>query len=350
MASMTKWTVIVPSNRPEEMQKFLHAWASIFFKHNIKLVIMWDLPEIPANINDHFGEETTFLCWKDVEDSGLSYIPRKTDMIRSFAFWWAYNNTDAKYFLTLDDDVRPLDWSKWIDSADGKHPSVGDIFEEYEKVFIEGEHLSEYFSVARMTTTPMRTEMRGYPYKDRVVRPVAVQYGGWWGTLDYDAATQLSEPREPQQFALQTMPVPKGAACTCCIMNCAWQRKYTPIMWQLPMLDGRYNRVGDIWSGLFIKKTLDSVGAVMVINGKASVLHERASNPYNSLVKEAPSVWINDNLWEAISEPPPSSCGEHFEVVYWWFTESAIEYFEKHDKEYADHFRKARDEWEGMWR
>lgn len=324
------WTVIVPSNRPEEVVKFHRAWVYLFQKHDVHLVMMWDLPELPWETPDS-GHKITQLCWKDIDASGLKHIPRKTDMIRSYAFLWAYKNTNSKYFLTLDDDVMPI-----VDK---------DIFEEYEKVFEEGAPCSEYLDVGALTSSGL--QMRGFPYKDRKKAIVAVQYGGWNGVLDFDAATQLAVPKEFSEFKGIVMPVPKGAAVTCCIMNCAWRRSYTPIMWQLPMLDGRYNRVGDIWSGLFIKRTLDFTGAVMVINGKASVWHDRASNPYNSLVKEAPGAWLNDNLWDFLRYPLTDAEYENnLPHVYDAVTTEALMFFLEHDKEYAEHFLKARDEWQ----
>jgi hypothetical protein len=254
-------------------------------------------------------------------------------MIRSFAFKWAYDNTDADFFVTLDDDVRP--------------DLFTDIFANYERVFMEESVLSPYLDVGALTTSGL--QMRGFPYKDRVKRDVAVQYGGWHGVLDYDAATQLATPKEDQYFSGLVIPVPKGAAATCCIMNTAWLREVTPIMWQLPMLEGRYNRVGDIWSGLFIKKTLDAIGKVMVINGLASVNHRRASNAYVSLMKEAPSVWLNDNLWDNLSNPEEELTEVTMITAYKNVTDSAYEFFKEHDKEYAEHFKKARDEWLKLW-
>ena len=325
---MTKWCVIVPSNRPEEMKKFLEAWNDLFLKHEVALVVMWDLPEVPSGFP---GFWRTHLCWKDLT---TKYIPSKTDMVRSFAFKWAYDNTDAQYFLTLDDDVRP--------------DLIYDLFEEYEKVFDRGTVLSEYFDVGSLTSADV--QMRGFPYKDRKKVDVAVQYGGWDGVLDYDAATQITTQPEDQIFDTTVITIPKGSAVTCCIMNCAWQREYTPIMWQLPMFEGRYNRVGDIWSGLMIKKTLDAVGSGLVINGSASVRHQRASNVYNSLQKEAPSVWLNDYLWENLATPSKHVIQVDMTTAYKEVTDSAIEFFSKHDKEYAGHFKLARDEWMGLFK
>lgn len=328
---MTKWVCIVPSNRPEQMRSFLNNWGQYFTEHMVELVVMWDLPKVPDALRGTTHTEPIHeLCWKDLT---TKHIPTKTDMVRSFAFKWAYDNTDADFFITLDDDVRP--------------DLFTDIFADYEKVFMKESVLSPYLDVGALTSSGL--QMRGFPYKDRVKRDVAVQYGGWHGVLDYDAATQLAVPKQDQYFSGIIMPVPKGAAVTCCIMNTAWLREVTPIMWQLPMLEGRYNRVGDIWSGLFIKKTLDAINKVMVINGAASVNHRRASNAYVSLIKEAPSVWLNDNLWDNLSNPEEELTEVTMISAYKNVTDSAYEFFKEHDKEYAEHFKKARDEWLKLW-
>lgn len=268
----------------------------------------------------------TLLDWSDIE---LDSIPRKTDMVRSWAFYKAWADSQpGDYCLTLDDDLLP----------------IGDIFEAYEHEFEVGSVLSPYLSVGALTDSGL--QMRGFPYRDRKVAEVAVQYGGWSGVLDYDAATQLAVPRSDHDFEPIIMPVPKGIPTTCCIMNTAWRVEYTPIMWQLPMLPDRYNRIGDIWSGLFIKKTLDALGGVMLINGKAAVRHERASDPYKSLQKEAPSVFINEYLWENLNAPKTS----HILDIYAEVTDDASNYFAKYDVHYANNFTKARDEWLTLFR
>lgn len=311
-----KWAVVIPTNRPDKFKEFIEAWGPLFEKHRVHLVVVQDNDGHFDDIVDSLQDvEYTFrlLHWADVQ---ARYIPRKTDMVRSWGFYYVWKEKLSEYILTLDDDVTP----------------IGDPFEEYEEVFNEGAVVSDYFSVGALTSSGL--EMRGFPYKDRKKQLVAVQYGGWSGVLDYDAATQLAVPKDRQAFLPYNVPVPKGAAVTCCIMNCAFRTAVTPIMWQLPMLEGRYNRVGDIWSGLFIKRTLDASNLAMVVNGKAQVLHDRASDPYNSLEKEAPSTWLNDHLWENL----PS--GSYRDV-----TDAAAKFFAEKDVQYANHFMEARDEW-----
>lgn len=290
------WCVVIPSNRPDQLDEWKAAWKELFEIHDVQLVVVEDNED----------------GWRQIPD----FIPRQTDMIRSWGMYKAYQ-LDTDYILTLDDDTRP----------------ITDVFAAYEAEFKIGRPLSEYFSVGSLTDSGV--EMRGFPYKGRALQDVAVQYGGWDGVMDFDAATQLAiPPQDNGKFARVSVQVPKGIPTTCCIMNTAWKREYTPIMWQLPMLDGRYNRFGDIWSGLFIKKYLDANEGVMVINGKASIRHERASNPFNNMKREAPGLEINEGLWDALK-------GESYTEI----TDSAAAYFEQFDPEYAKHFIESRNQW-----
>lgn len=258
-------------------------------------------------------------CWSHIPD----FIPRKTDMIRSWGIYQAWK-AGSTYTLSLDDDVLP----------------EGDPFDEYERVFDAGAPLSDYLDVGSLTS--FGKPLRGFPFADRQPAEVAIQYGGWHGVLDYDAPTQLAGVNPVESFHPVVLPVPRGTAVTGCIMNCAWRTEYAPIMWQLPLdARGQYNRFGDIWSGLFQKRVLDALGKVMVINGKASVRHERASDPLANLEREAPGIPVNEGLWENLTDW--SKLGMH--ACYDLVTECAYDHFNKTDAEYAVHFLEARDKW-----
>jgi hypothetical protein len=286
--------VVVPSCRPDSLKEFLAAWDNLFQRNDVGLFVVEDQPP-----------------WKDIPE----FIPRRTDMIRSWGFYLAWK-AGYQYILTLDDDVRP----------------AGNPFKAYGDVFDSGAPLSPYLSVGALTTASV--EMRGFPFGDRKPVEVALQYGGWNGVLDYDAPTQLAGVSTEEYFSPVNLPVPRSTPVTGCIMNCAFRAKYAPFMWQLPLLDGRYNRFGDIWSCLIAKRTFDWMGKAVVINGKASVFHRRASDPVKNMEREAPGIPVNEHLWEHLEE------GDYEQV-----TESAYRYFVYIDREYAEHFRKSRDEW-----
>ena len=309
----------------------MEAWDTLFTRHGVEVFVVCDaesaepfmrgwtsrVPD-PRESPDYYADTgayappsqyPTYFAWPDIPD----FIPRKTDMIRSWGIYQAWKS-GTTYTLSLDDDVRP----------------DGDLFAAYEEVFDAGAVCSPYLDVGALTS--FDGQLRGFPYRDREPAEVAVQYGGWQGVLDFDAQTQLDrQPGADHRFAPIVLPVPRGAAVTGCIMNCAWRTSYARLMWQLPLYEGRYNRFGDIWSGLFQKKVLDQLGKVMVINGKASVLHKRASDPHANLERERPGIPLNEDLWARLVSPRYESDPHSFFFV--------------RDKPYADHFRKCREQW-----
>jgi hypothetical protein len=323
---MPRWTVVVPTNRPDRFKQFLDDWHGLFDRHRVSLVVVQDLPENHGTIVDA-GLAAPFEVEFHAYGSILAkHIPRKTDMIRSWGIYRAWQR-GSKFTLTLDDDTAP----------------ACDVFEEYERVFLEGAPLSDYLDVGSLTS--FGRPLRGFPFRDRERREVAVQYGGWQGVLDYDAPTQLAGVNQHESFGKLVVPVPRGAAVTGCIMNAAWRTEYAPIMWQLPLHEGKYNRFGDIWSGLLQKRTLDALGKVMVVNGAALVRHERASDPVANLEREMPGIPVNEGLWPRLAPVK----GDGLLGVYEDVTNAAYDEFYSHDKAYAKHFWHARDEWLALY-
>lgn len=317
---MSTWTVIVPTNRPDRFIDFLDAWVDLFTKYDVYLIVIQDLPGHDEGIRDNFnrsGLEGELHHQGTIE---AEHIPHRSDMIRSWGIYRAWKTT-CDYVLSLDDDTAP----------------DGDLFEAYEREFERKQPFSRYLSVGALTT--FDGQMRGFPYEQRENGKAMVQYGGWNGILDYDAFTQIKGVREEETFFPLVLPVPVEIAVTTCIMNAAWRREFSREMWQLPLFARRYNRFGDIWSGLFQKKVLDFTGGVMLINGRASVTHERASNPHVNIRREKPGMAPNEKLWRMLRVGS-------YETV----TRSAWEYFQLHDEPYANHFMAARNEWLGLFR
>lgn len=312
---MARWSVVVPTNRPDRFTAFMKAWKPIL--KDADIVVIHDTETVPDWALDY---PVRHYAWDTIP---LQHQARRSDMIRSWGIYLAWS-ADSDFTLTLDDDTLPNFWDI-------------DMLDEYEKVFKTGVPVSDYFNVGALTS--YGKPLRGFPFADRQPGDVAVQYGGWHGVLDYDAPTQLAGVRGYESFSSIVLPIPRGTPVTGCIMNCAWKTKYAPIMWQLPLVDGKYNRFGDIWSGLFQKRTLDLFGGAMVVNGKAAVRHERASDAISNLERETPGVRINETLWESLwTARPGSSLIETYRNV----TDAAIPAF---PRDYAKVFRAARDEW-----
>ena len=124
-------------------------------------------------------------------------------------------------------------------------------------------------------------------------------------------------------------------------MNMAFRTEYTPVMWQLPLLEGRYNRYGDIWAGLLAKRVFDQVGCAVVVNGRACVDHDRASNPVANLKHESAGLELNERLWENLLILDGVSAVDCYRAV----TGTAHWHFQRYDPEYADWFLDCRDKW-----
>lgn len=285
------WAVVIPTNRPEEFNKFFDAWKDLFKKHSIKLYIIEDNEKHYDDINlDGQGVDYDKFCWEDIDkDLGDKawIIPRKCDSIRSYGFLKAYQDKHD-YICTLDDDVRPI-----------KEPGLVDYFQGMGMGFCK-EKAPSYFSVGDMTDGEI--EMRGFPFKERLEKEVWIQYGGWTNVLDFGASDQLSLTKtDGYEFKKDFKTVPKYLGLTGCIMNAAWKREATPIMYQLLMGKGYpYSRWGDIWSGLLAKRVSDLHDKAIAINGYASVEHIRASNVFSNIVQEASGYEPNEYMWDNI--------------------------------------------------
>ena len=282
---MAKWAVCLATIRPELAEKWLAGWKMLFEKYGVDVYIMQDIekktikPRKGVYVFDH----------KDVRrDLGSSdwVIPKKTGACRSFAMLQAYRKK-YDYYITLDDDCFPIE----------------DTIAAYEQHF-EPQHWPHYNYVDIADLMGYKHKLRGYPYRIRKPLDVAAQYGIWLKIADYDAITSIEKPIE-DEFQLHTVvqAVPKYMAFTGCIMNVAISHKYLPVMYQLQMGERvGYDRFDDIWSALLLKKIADRFEDVVVINGSAKVLHDRASNAYNNLMKELPAMAKNETVWEELMD------------------------------------------------
>jgi Reversibly glycosylated polypeptide len=95
-----------------------------------------------------------------------------------------------------------------------------------------------------------------------------------------------------------------------------------------------YDRFGDIWAGVFVKKVADHLG-LAISSGGPSIFHSRASNPEVNLQKETPGYPVNEVLWrkvEAIGLSAKTVAGCYEEIAenldmdgdYWTELRSAM--------------------------
>ena len=261
--------VVIPTCRPLELEKFLTAWRDQFDAHRVKVIV----------VHDSKG------TWDTMPD----FIPRRTGAIRSWGFLQAWR--EGYDVLTLDDDCLPL-------------PGV-DLIGEYKEASRHRWPSSDYFDIGH--TFGVGEFMRGFPFMDREVRQPLIQFGGWVNVPDLDAVTQRAiertQPIEGYEFDNRVLAIPKGIAFTGCGMNVSIKHEAIPMMYQLMMgvpLVG-YDRWDDIWSALFAKKICDHLDVPILVNGRASVIHSRASDTDSNFAKEVGGYELNDAMWRNLA-------------------------------------------------
>lgn len=293
---MKNIALVVPTIRENCIKDFVSRWEAIgLFKH-VDLIIMEDNPARTFKLDI----DCTHLCWEDIEDSlrHVSWIvPRRSDTVRSFAYWYAWKR-GYEYILTLDDDCYPTG------PADGL---------EYSGEAFVNEHLKYLNDRTKWFNTLNSVKPRGIPFFNAgKLRNTMVNHGLWTNVIDYDAPFQLANPI-PEEFSYDNRIVPAGMFFPMCGMNVMWRSEVTVLMYHLLMgqvmtdtakktlFKLQFDRFGDIWCGIFMKKIIDGFGFT-VSTGMPYIRHERASNPFTNLKKEANGIEVNEKLWEHVDK------------------------------------------------
>lgn len=286
-----KIALVVPSIRQNCFDDFYKRWDEWELFSKVDLILMEDNPTKTFAI-----EKGIHYSWEDIESELKEkswVIPRRSDTVRSFGYLMAYK-LGYDYIMTLDDDC---------------YPEHG--FED-----IVSGHLQCLNGRTKWYNTLSSGKPRGMPYDNLGKRQVHVNHGLWTNVLDYDAPTQLAAPFE-ENFSYDNRIVPNGSYFPFCGMNAMWRREATVLMYHLLMGcvdDGPtdvatesqrnlvklpFDRFGDIWCGLFMKKIADALGW-NVSTGVPYIRHERASNPFVNIKKEAHGLGVNEFLWQIV--------------------------------------------------
>jgi len=298
--------LVVPTIRENSAKEFIEAWKDEADWDHI--IFVEDNPNNTFKINQN--ESCSHCSWADIDKDfgGNSWIiSRRDSAIRSYGFWKAHK-MGADYIFTLDDDCRPL-----------------------EKGFCE-KHINNIENTPRWESSILGERLRGIPYFNLgSQKNIAFNMGLWQGVPDYDSVRSLSEGI-PTDFKPPTHNriIPHGSYFPFCGMNFSFKREMTPLTYfPLMGVNSPFSRFDDIWFGIIAKKICDHLGLLISVGGPA-ILHERASNVLNNLVKEAPGIKENETFWEAIDEIELESdtplicmkevskwlCWKHFEDTY----------------------------------
>ena len=301
---MRDTALIVPSIRGESLERFIAEWsyASDMLKR-VDLILVEDNPTKTFSIDrlnagpEGTGANHRHFSWEDIDRHEWSWIiPRRSDTVRSYGYWYAWS-AGYQFMMTLDDDCYP---AKGYEQLDLLHKSM--------------------MTRTRWFNTLNSVRPRGVPYENLGRRNVHVNHGIWEGVLDYDAPQQLVNPI-PETYTHDNRIVPHGAYHPFCGMNAMWRREAIPLSYHLLMgrrkpinefdrlpgtvLDANgmealpFDRFGDIFCGIIQKKVCDHLGWV-VSTGTPYIHHDRASSPFKNLRKEANGIEVNEFLWEKI--------------------------------------------------
>lgn len=315
MSERKKVVLVVPTIRENCMLDFIQRWDAIGLFNHVDLMVMEDNPKETFKIDKAHGvfknppENLYHYSWEDIHEvlkTNAWIIPRRSDTVRSFAYYMAWKE-EYPYILTLDDDCYPTTEEDGVTFNDAES-------------FLAC-HLQYLSNRTRWFNTLNKVKPRGIPFynlgkSDKAI----VNHGLWTKVLDYDAPTQLVQPT-PEEFSFDNRIVPNGQYFPMCGMNVMWKREATVLMYHLLMgqwqdeqqydhpqlVDagmGKYSlsklpfdRFGDIWCGIFMKKIAD-VKRLHVSTGMPYIRHERASSPFANLKKEAAGIEVNEKLWE----------------------------------------------------
>jgi len=270
--------VVVPSAREASLAGFLDAW-----QHELSAATVLVVEDGPERSFSVTGANVRHFAWCDIDEQladAAWIVPRGSGCVRSFGCWVAWQMR-PDMIVALDDDTRP-------------HPAHSGFLEA---------HWSRLQAAAdrAWVSTLDRASPRGMPYfaGDREP-PVVLNHGLWAGVPDFDAATQLLASRVEISGAWSDKTIPRGSYFPMCSMNVAWRAEFTAAMYFLLMgPDYPFDRFGDIWGGVLAKRVADHLGLAMN-SGSPAVLHERASNVFANLAKEARGLAVNETFWRAV--------------------------------------------------
>lgn len=282
--------LVIPSIRQDSFERFLKEWTPTGLFDRVDLILMEDSQTKTFKIDLENGAledgHHVHLCWEDIDKKSWAHIiPRRSDTVRSFGYWYAYDQ-GYDYLMTLDDDCYP----------NPDYPNIDEIHKSM-------------LTRTRWFNTLNNVRPRGVPYFNLGQRKVYVNHGLWTGILDYDAPQQLVNPI-PEVYTHDNRIIPRGAYHPFCGMNAMWRREVMVLSYHLLMgrmypADGGeliqlpFDRFGDIWCGIIQKKICDHLGYA-VSTGIPYIHHDRASSPFTNLRKEANGIEVNEWFWEKI--------------------------------------------------
>ena len=279
ITSQANAALVIPTCRIDSFREFVDAWSRSA-DWQATFVVVDDAETEPFRQAAEKLPRPVVVGWteieRDLENEWI--ISRQDSAIRSYGFLVAYRDLENfDLICTLDDDCFPL---------------------------VKGHAISHRRSMEfpAWQSTLDQTRVRGLPFSDAPKLKADVNIGLWEGVFDLSSIDQLANG--PQAYQSLTVAqkesynrvIPQNVQVPMCGMNLAFSRRAAPLMYF--GLQGRSQPVGrfdDIWCGVIAKKICDHLGWSWTC-GRPIVEHQRASNPFANLTKEAPGIVEHEHL------------------------------------------------------
>ena len=164
-------------------------------------------------------------------------------------------------------------------------------------------HLANFFTTPAWVSSDRNLIARGVPYRHQgAISKVMLNVGLWRCVGDYDAPRSLVEGADLNHFEPDPLSrvAPRGQFVPISTMSLAFRIEALPLMYLPLMGEGQpYDRFDDIWGGVIAKRVCDHLGWSITI-GRPIVNHQRASDPFRNLVKEAAGIQRNETFWQEV--------------------------------------------------
>ncbi|PSP97214.1 alpha-1 4-glucan-protein synthase [Halobacteriales archaeon QS_5_70_17] len=239
-------------------------------------------------------------------------VPAASHAQTSFGLLYMWADPRFEYGVFIDDDTLPHD----TDFFGGHYRNLA---HDGEVTAVESDE--RWVNVLYQNHDDHGLYPRGYPYsamheetEKRVERvgDVVASQGLWTNVPDLDAVRILMDgdlrgqarTRTDREDYGEDFVAARGQYLTVCSMNLAFRRAVIPAFYQLPMDDNPWDvgRFDDIWSGVFLKRACDLVGA-QIYNGTPLCEHNKAPrSTFDDLHNEAPALELNEHVWRIVDD------------------------------------------------
>jgi len=270
-------------------------------------------------------------------------IPYNSDNRRNIGYLMALEK-GCEILISIDDDNFPLDEKDFI----GFHSIVGT---RQQLPVIKTD--SNWFNICDlMEKNPdCRIYARGYPYNKRwqdskILRgkkevKIMLNAGLWLQDPDVDAITRISRDVKTVEFTGGQIALDIGTWSPINTQNTALHIDLLPAYYFVLMGEKLDNlvidRYGDIWSGFFVKKVMDSLGYYASVGNPIANHIRNKHNLFKDLKQELGCIMQTDLLAEFLEKI--SLKGENASEVYADLADKFLDYVNA-DARFSGDFRK----------